>query len=80
MMMHLPLKNALYDSIKPYFGEFVSLLYKYPNVHQDKIREFSIYVMSFVEQLQEENKLKAEDDFSAEFLRQIIKSKCSACF
>lgn len=76
MMMHLPLKNALFNSIKPYFSEFISLLYRYeyPNVHQEKIREFSTCVMSFVEQLQVENKLKVEDDFSAEFLRQIIKS------
>lgn len=76
IMMHLQLKNALYESIKPYFNEFISILYKYeyPNIAKEKIREFSESVMSFVEDLQYQNELEVEDDFSVEFLRQIIKS------
>ena len=75
MMMHLQLKNALYISIKPYFNEFISLMYKYeyPNVTKTKIKEFSECVMDFVERLQYE-KLEPKDDFSVEFLRQIIKN------
>ncbi len=74
-MMHFALKNVLYEIIKENLDDFIKILIKYnfPNIEQQDIRCFCEDVLSFIEMRQNLISNNCIEDFSLEFLRQIIK-------